>query len=167
MINAQTLTEGEGIPADMTGPILKLNCMDFTDIPRTSALDWLSQNWEVSHACHQCLPAFLFGPMSVSLVSLMGTQSPPTAGPLRVLLPWLLFLLQHSPPSSLLSPMLCPKSTTETVQLTSKNCGVLGREVYWSMSFLEGHKRPLVLMLWKDTWMVAYPSFHLSLVQDN
>lgn len=39
MINAQTLTEGEGIPSDVTGPFLRLNCMEFADIPRTSALD--------------------------------------------------------------------------------------------------------------------------------
>lgn len=116
MINAQTLTEGEGIPSDVTGPFLRLNCMEFADIPRTSALDWPSQNWEVSHACHRASQL-----SCLALCLSRGQPEPPHCRAPQSLAPLAALFIAVQPSLTLLMLCFVPKSTTETMQLISKN----------------------------------------------
>lgn len=101
MINAQILTEGEGIPSDMTGLFLRLNWKWILLTFRTSALtDLLKTGKSVMPAIGasqlSCL-ALCLSPWSLSWAPKALLQA------LRVLLPWLLFLLQHC---ALLSTLL-------------------------------------------------------------
>lgn len=158
--------EGEGIPSDVTGPFLRLNCMEFADIPCTSALDWPPQNWEVSHACHRA-SQFSCLALCLSHWSLSWTpRAPLLQGPSESCslgCPFYCSAALTNPPH----PLLCPKSTTETVQLTSKNRWSVRDRHLLIFVFYRGPQEATGIDAMKDTWMVAYPTSHPSLVQDN
>lgn len=166
MTNAQTLTEGEGIPSDVTGPFLRLNCMEFADIPRTSALDWPSQSWEVSRACHRASQLSCLA-LCLSCWSLSWLPEPPHCRAPQGLAPLAALFtaaqLSLSPPR----PLHCPQSTTETVRLTSKNRWSVRDRRLLIFVFYRGPQEATGVDAMKDTWMVAYPTSHLYLVQDN